>query len=281
MAETRCCPDWRRCEVQGDAGPADIPSTPELDIPPPPSPPPPSPPPPSPPPPSPPAPSPPLQALAPPSPLLPSLPPPSPRPPPPLLPAPPAQPNGTTVDFGPLSPVPARASNPISPYPPLDLAFPPTAVPWAPTNLRMVTGGGCFFSGNARMKGAKGDGLTDDCMALRDAAAGSAAPMLYLPLGTYRLSSSITINKTLVAGAGPCAGRVGVQHCWGVQAVGSDAEGACRHHPGPRAALHRAALGGLRHSCAFVWPPCCMALLSLPLAQSPQAPSLASCWTPE
>ncbi|KAL4442052.1 hypothetical protein ABPG77_011313 [Micractinium sp. CCAP 211/92] len=190
-----------RCAGARGWSPADIPSTPELDSPPPPSPPPPSPPPPSPPPPSPPAPSPPPQALAPPSPLLPSPPPPSPRPPPPLLPAPPAQPNGTTVDFGPLSPVPARASTPISPYPPLDLAFPPTAVPWAPTTLRMVTGGGCFFSGNARMKGAKGDGLTDDSMALRDAAAGSAAPMLYLPLGTYRLSSSITINKTLVAGA--------------------------------------------------------------------------------
>lgn len=179
-----------RCEVQDDAGPADIPSTPELDSPPPPSPPPPLPPP-----------SPPPPALASPPPLPPSPPPPSPPPPSPALPSPSPQPNSSTVDFGPLTPVPARASTPISPYPPLDLAFPPTAVPWAPTTLRMITGGGCFFEGNAKMKGAKGDGLTDDSLALRDAAAASAAPMLYLPLGTYRLSSSITIDKTLVAGA--------------------------------------------------------------------------------
>lgn len=188
-------PGWCRCEVQDDAGPADIPSTPELDSPPPPSPPPPLPPP-----------SPPPPALASPPPLPPSPPPPSPPPPSPALPSPSPQPNSSTVDFGPLTPVPARASTPISPYPPLDLAFPPTAVPWAPTTLRMITGGGCFFEGNAKMKGAKGDGLTDDSLALRDAAAASAAPMLYLPLGTYRLSSSITIDKTLVAGAGPAQG---------------------------------------------------------------------------
>ncbi|KAL4427837.1 hypothetical protein ABPG75_001926 [Micractinium tetrahymenae] len=174
-----------RCEVQGGAGPVTVPSSPEPQSPPPPSPPPPSP--------RPPAASPPPQ--------LPSPPPPSPPPPSPIQPSPSPQSNGPTVDFGPLTPVPPRTTTPVSPYPPADLAFPPMATPWAPNTLRMITGGGCFFSGNTKMKGAKGDGLTDDSVALQAAASASSAPMLYLPLGTYRLSSAITIDKTLVAGA--------------------------------------------------------------------------------
>lgn len=85
----------------------------------------------------------------------------------------------------------------------LDLSFPPTAVPYAPTTLHQASkGGGCgaLTASNVVAMGASGKGSADDAPALR-AAQAKPGSLLYFPAGKYRLGSNLTLNKTVVMGA--------------------------------------------------------------------------------
>jgi hypothetical protein len=97
------------------------------------------------------------------------------------------------------TPVPARLTTAISPSPPaLDVSFPPIAGPTAPVPLPPncpATSGG-----SAKDFGARGDGYTNDAPSLQRAAAAGLGP-LFLPVGVYRLSSSVTLARPLLAGA--------------------------------------------------------------------------------
>lgn len=73
------------------------------------------------------------------------------------------------------------ARTPISPFPPLDLRFPPTALPRMPLTLRQLNVRGCFMHGNVKAFGAVGDGKSDDTIALRRATNSRATKTLYFP----------------------------------------------------------------------------------------------------
>src|SRR5689334_15790771 len=68
--------------------------------------------------------------------------------------------------------------------------------------------------------GAKGDGVTDDTQAIQNAInACPAGQVVYVPAGTYRLNSQLTIAKGIVLrGAGPSATLLKTYAAWhGIQ----------------------------------------------------------------
>eukprot|EP00887_Chlorella_sp_A99_P001296 scaffold14.g1296.t1 len=117
----------------------------------------------------------------------------------------------------PPSPSPARPPSPsptptASPSPGLPPMFPlngievpqlpPGALPrprmWA--EVAAAAGGPrCFASGSARAPGARGDGAANDGPAL--AAAAAATGYLFLPVGSYRIASSMRISVPVIMGA--------------------------------------------------------------------------------
>ncbi|KAL4451453.1 hypothetical protein ABPG75_007115 [Micractinium tetrahymenae] len=99
-------------------------------------------------------------------------------------------------------PAPPRLRTRISPVLPLDLQFPPTALPEPPVPLVDITGSGaCLAQSSVAQQGASGDGKRDDTAALRAADARPGLPVLYFPPGTYRVASNLTLTKAVVMGA--------------------------------------------------------------------------------
>lgn len=134
--------------------------------------------------------------------------PPLPPPPPPPAPAPsPYQDGsqaGTSSVLG-LStvPKPPRLRTRITPVLPLNIQFPPTALPEPPVPLVDVTGNGtCLEQSSVLQRGALGDGKRDNAAALRSADARPGPPVLYFPPGTYRVASNLTLTKAVVMGEG-------------------------------------------------------------------------------
>ncbi|KAL4441083.1 hypothetical protein ABPG77_010514 [Micractinium sp. CCAP 211/92] len=132
--------------------------------------------------------------------------PPLPPPPPPPAPAPsPYQDGsqaGTSSVLG-LStvPKPPRLRTRITPVLPLDIQFPPTALPEPPVPLVDVTGNGtCLEQSSVLQQGALGDGKRDNAAALRSADARPGPPVLYFLPGTYRVASNLTLTKAVVMG---------------------------------------------------------------------------------
>lgn len=95
-------------------------------------------------------------------------------------------------------PKPPRLRTRITPVSPLDLQFPPTALPEPPPPLAAVTGGACLDASNVQRYGVQGDGKADVSSALRSADA--ALPTLWFPPGSYRLDRNLTLTKTVVMG---------------------------------------------------------------------------------
>lgn len=103
-------------------------------------------------------------------------------------------------------PKPPRLRTRITPVSPLDLQFPPTALPEPPPPLAAVTGGACLDASNVQRYGVQGDGKADVSSALRSADA--ALPTLWFPPGSYRLDRNLTLTKTVVMGE-RATGQVG------------------------------------------------------------------------
>lgn len=134
-------------------------------------------------------------------------------PPPPSPPLPPAQAPSPNPGDTPASvfsvlgmatvPAPPRLRTRITPVLPLDLQFPPTALPEPPVPLVDVAGSGaCLEASSVVQQGAAGDGKRDNAAALRSADARPGPPVLYFPPGTYRVAANLTLTKAVVMGEG-------------------------------------------------------------------------------
>lgn len=132
-------------------------------------------------------------------------------PPPPSPPLPPAQAPSPNPGDTPASvfsvlgmatvPAPPRLRTRITPVLPLDLQFPPTALPEPPVPLVDVAGSGaCLEASSVVQQGAAGDGKRDNAAALRSADARPGPPVLYFPPGTYRVAANLTLTKAVVMG---------------------------------------------------------------------------------
>jgi hypothetical protein len=74
---------------------------------------------------------------------------------------------------------------------------PPTA--WSPRLQKLNAG--CLDHSNVRRWGARGDGRASDNAALLRADRAKSSAVLYLPVGVYRLTKSLTLNKPVMMGA--------------------------------------------------------------------------------
>lgn len=82
---------------------------------------------------------------------------------------------------------------------PFNQKFPPSGMPRAPAPRRP----GCLFSGSVKQRGvwARGDGRTNDALALARTNKMKGMRWLYFPVGTYRISTSLTLSKPVIMGA--------------------------------------------------------------------------------
>lgn len=55
---------------------------------------------------------------------------------------------------------------------------------------------------NVKSRGAKGDGMTDDTAVFKAMALDDDVGLIYMPAGKYRIMSSITISKPIIADPG-------------------------------------------------------------------------------
>ena len=148
-----------------------------------------------------------------------------------------------------LTPVQPRFVTPISPNPPAtDVSFPPTALAPSPPTLSSIQAGCPLSGGTVRGYGAAGDGFKNDAPALQQADR-SAGSLLFFPVGVYRISSSLTLAKTVLMGE-----------------ESGHLRGARRGRGGPTRWLRQEAPGGT----ALLWLP--DAARSGWLAVSPAAP---------
>lgn len=74
-------------------------------------------------------------------------------------------------------------------------SFPPTGLPQRPVPQRS-----CPVRSSVKAFGARGDGRTSDVTALQRANRARGSSVLYFPPGTYRLTRSLVLSKTVLAG---------------------------------------------------------------------------------
>ena len=113
----------------------------------------------------------------------------------PLPPPPPPPPPATYTNTGSI-PTPTS----VVPLPGYELPLPPNVVPPPPSPTATGSADGCPTSRSIKNFGAKGDGSSNDAGAFNSAMS-SNSPYIYLPTGVYRIKTSMTITKPIVAGS--------------------------------------------------------------------------------